>query len=158
MRMKAGIMILLAVMLCVAGCATTSQDQTMMTQMQMRIGELERQVDAKDQRITELEYTLKDLSYDVKRAKEQPRTPVVSRPVSVASVPPVDGEIIRVNASAEDVQRALKSAGYYSGAIDGKIGSGTKQAIVQFQKDKNLKADGIVGRQTWELLKSFSGQ
>ena len=59
-RMKAGMLILLTVMLCVAGCATTAQDQTMVTQMQMRIGELERQVDAKDQRISELEYRIKN--------------------------------------------------------------------------------------------------
>lgn len=156
--MKAGGLVFLLVLLSVAGCATTAQDQTMVTQMQMRIGELERQVDAKDQRISELEYNLKDLSYDVRRVKEQPRTPVVSRPVSTADLPAVDGEIIRVNASPEDVQSALKNAGYYAGAIDGKIGPATRQAIVQFQQSKNLKADGIIGRQTWEHLRTFAGR
>ncbi len=155
--MKAGMMMIVVVALCVSGCATTAQDQTMVTQLQMRIGELQRQVDSKDQRITELEYSIKDMSYDLQRMKEQPRPAIVTRPVSVSDLPSVDGEIIRVNASAQEVQNALKSAGYYTGAIDGKVGPATQQAIVQFQKDKSLKADGIVGRQTWELLKSYSG-
>jgi peptidoglycan hydrolase-like protein with peptidoglycan-binding domain len=47
----------------------------------------------------------------------------------------------------------LKNAGYYAGAVDGKIGPITKKAIEEFQKANNLKADGKVGPKTWELLK-----
>ena len=158
MRERAGIVFLVfAVMIAVSGCATTAQDQTMVTRLQMRVGELERQLDGKDERITELEYNLKGLSYDVSRAKEQPRTTAAARP-AVTSAPDVDGEIIRVNASVEDVQRALKNAGYYTGNIDGKLGPMTRQSIVQFQQSKNLKADGVIGRQTWEQLRAFAGQ
>ena len=55
-----------------------------------------------------------------------------------------------------DVQAALQGAGYYSGNIDGKIGGQTIEAIKQFQKDNNLKVDGIVGAGTWSQLKSAS--
>jgi peptidoglycan hydrolase-like protein with peptidoglycan-binding domain len=65
-------------------------------------------------------------------------------------------QVIRVSVSPVVIQQALQNAGFYKGAIDGKIGSGTKSAIVNFQKSKGIKADGIIGRQTWELLKAYS--
>ncbi|WP_279232058.1 peptidoglycan-binding domain-containing protein [Clostridium sp. HBUAS56017] len=36
--------------------------------------------------------------------------------------------------------------------IDGNFGNGTANAVVQFQRDNNLSADGIVGRNTWREL------
>lgn len=54
-----------------------------------------------------------------------------------------------------NIQKALKKAGYYSGAIDGKVGPGTRDAITSFQKDNGLKADGVCGRGTWAKLKSY---
>lgn len=56
------------------------------------------------------------------------------------------------------IQKALKNAGYYQGALDGKIGPGTRDAVRAFQRDNGLKADGIVGRGTWEKLKAYSGE
>ena len=55
----------------------------------------------------------------------------------------------------EDIQRALKSAGFYAGAIDGKIGPVTKAAIQIFQKAKGLKVDGVVGPKTWAELEKY---
>ncbi|MBI4711007.1 MAG: peptidoglycan-binding protein [Candidatus Omnitrophica bacterium] len=54
-----------------------------------------------------------------------------------------------------NIQRALKKAGYYNGAIDGKVGPGTRDAIASFQKDNGLTADGVCGRGTWAKLKSY---
>jgi len=51
------------------------------------------------------------------------------------------------------IQRALKNAGYYAGAIDGKIGPKTLAAIKGFQKDNDLAVDGKVGPKTWTVLK-----
>jgi len=56
---------------------------------------------------------------------------------------------------ATSIQKALKNAGYYDGAIDGKIGSGTTEAIRRFQSENGLKADGICGRKTWAKLKMY---
>lgn len=56
---------------------------------------------------------------------------------------------------AADIQSALKSAGYYDGEVDGKIGPKTRDAIRAFQRDHNLKADGVCGKKTWEQLKSY---
>jgi len=48
----------------------------------------------------------------------------------------------------EDIQLALKKAGFYKGAIDGKIGKETRKAIKKFQEAKGLVPDGVVGPKT----------
>lgn len=53
------------------------------------------------------------------------------------------------------IQTALKNAGLYFGALDGKIGPLTKKAIEEFQKMKGLKADGKVGPLTWAELQKY---
>ena len=54
--------------------------------------------------------------------------------------------------SKKDIQRALRKAGYYHGAIDGKLGSQSRNAIKEFQEDHGLKVDGIAGSQTQKVL------
>ncbi|MDO8662871.1 MAG: peptidoglycan-binding domain-containing protein [Candidatus Omnitrophota bacterium] len=61
----------------------------------------------------------------------------------------------RVELSLKQIQRALKSAGFYQGPIDGKIGPKTKEAIRKFQKANGLKADGIVGKRTSAELNEY---
>ena len=46
------------------------------------------------------------------------------------------------------IQRKLKSLGFYTGSIDGIFGSGTKKAVIAFQKSCGIKADGIAGPTT----------
>lgn len=38
------------------------------------------------------------------------------------------------------------------GNIDGIFGTNTKNAVINYQKSKGLKADGIVGCNTWTAL------
>lgn len=57
--------------------------------------------------------------------------------------------------TALEIQTALKNANFYTGALDGKIGSMTKKAIEAFQKANNLQADGKVGPKTWGLLSKY---
>ncbi|MBQ5926917.1 MAG: peptidoglycan-binding protein, partial [Clostridia bacterium] len=52
----------------------------------------------------------------------------------------------------KEVQRRLKQWGYYDGSVDGVFGAGTKAAVVAFQKKNGLKADGIVGKATYQAL------
>lgn len=56
---------------------------------------------------------------------------------------------------SEDIQKALKGAGYYKGSIDGKIGPSTKDALKSFQQDNGLQPDGVCGRRTWDKLKVY---
>jgi hypothetical protein len=53
---------------------------------------------------------------------------------------------------AADVQRALRSHGYYGGPIDGDIGSGSRAAIRNYQRDHGL---GVTGRIDTALLRSL---
>ncbi len=57
--------------------------------------------------------------------------------------------------AAKDIQAALKSAGYYAGEVDGKIGPKTKKAIEDFQSANGLAADGKVGPKTWSILSKY---
>ncbi|MCD7896188.1 MAG: peptidoglycan-binding protein [Planctomycetaceae bacterium] len=59
---------------------------------------------------------------------------------------------IRVPVPVRTVQAALKEAGHYPGSIDGKVGRQTIAGITSFQRSQGIKADGIVGKQTWQLL------
>ena len=50
------------------------------------------------------------------------------------------------------VQEALKKAGFDPGISDGIFGPRTARAVTAYQKTMKIKADGIVGPQTWGLL------
>ena len=68
---------------------------------------------------------------------------------------------LRVGSSGEEVktlQTKLKRWGYYTGSIDGVFGSGTKKAVIAFQKKNGLTPDGVVGQATAKALgMSLSG-
>ncbi len=57
--------------------------------------------------------------------------------------------------SARDIQTALKNAGYYTGAIDGKLGPKSMKAVEEFQRASGLTADGKVGPKTWSVLSKY---
>ncbi len=52
----------------------------------------------------------------------------------------------------KEVQRRLKQWGYYTGAVDGIFGAGTRKAVIAFQKKNGLTADGVVGKATYAAL------
>ena len=60
--------------------------------------------------------------------------------------------------AVKDIQTALKKAGFDPGAIDGKTGPRTRQAIKEFQRTKGLVPDGKVGPKTWAELGKYLKQ
>lgn len=50
------------------------------------------------------------------------------------------------------IQTKLHEMGYYNDKVDGIFGSGTKNALMSFQKDNGLSADGIAGTKTLQAL------
>lgn len=50
------------------------------------------------------------------------------------------------------VQEKLTNLGYSTNGVDGIFGSGTKSAVIKYQRAKGLSADGIVGQNTWKKL------
>jgi len=51
-----------------------------------------------------------------------------------------------------ELQQALTAAGYDPGPADGTYGQGTEAAVVAFQEDNDLAADGVVGTETAAAL------
>jgi peptidoglycan hydrolase-like protein with peptidoglycan-binding domain len=101
-----------------------------------------------------LEETQEPLSIEVSPAASVTSQPTTVAPASeaarTAQIPlPPQGPYKPTN---QQIQAALKNAGYYTGEIDGKIGPMTKKAIKDFQAANSLEADGKVGTKTWAAL------
>ncbi len=141
-----------------AGCVSTQQP-TVLNQLQIQIAQLERQLEKKEGEISDLKYQVEGLSAQFEDLEKRSATEEVSfktekNKVSSETVQS-DERIIRVAVAAEDVQLALKNAGYYTGEIDGKVGIKTKKAVEEFQQGHGLRGDGVVGEKTWSQLKEY---
>ncbi|HEY2931407.1 MAG TPA: peptidoglycan-binding domain-containing protein [Acidobacteriota bacterium] len=75
----------------------------------------------------------------------------VGTELSVRTIAAPQGKVMS-SSSASDIQRALKDKGYYTGAIDGKIGPATRRALMNFQRDNNLPVTGRADDKTREAL------
>lgn len=131
------------VFLSLAGCATTGRNAMYLEkeQLQARVKQLEQEAQYKDRKISDLEYELD------KRYVE----PKVVKTVKIDSNEKTKPQ----KATSKNIQIALKKAGFYKGAIDGKIGKDTKKAVLGFQKTNGLTADGVVGKKTWTKLSKY---
>ena len=99
---------------------------------QSKIQALRNEIQLKDQRIVELEnkFNSRSKGFSLKSV------------IQVSQVSPLD------------LQKALKKAGVYVGPIDGRITQTVVDAIKEFQKSKNLRVDGVVGKRTWQVLQN----
>ena len=91
---------------------------------------------------------------------------VISGPI-VTTPPPASDEnlsyaepkrTLRMGMSGLDVQYTqdrLKKLGYYTGASDGKFGSGMYAAVKAFQERNSLSVDGVIGSGTRKVLFSL---
>ncbi|WP_255298272.1 spore cortex-lytic enzyme [Brevibacillus dissolubilis] len=60
------------------------------------------------------------------------------------------------NGEVWDLQYRLNLLGYYTQGSDGIYGPGVTRAVRAFQYQYGLPVDGVVGAQTWSVLKKFS--
>lgn len=94
------------------------------------------------------------------RAEQQQDAPPSSATALTAPSSPVS-RTLNKNSKGDDVllvQQTLQALGYSVGQLDGIYGSGTKEAVRQFQARNGLDADGIAGPQTLEKLFSEQAQ
>jgi len=92
--------------------------------------------------------------YTVPRSNSTPPSSVLpSAPRSAPSTLP--GNSAKFKEIVMQVQLALQAFGYYSGTIDGVIGSQSKAALMSFQKDYGLSVTGTI---TPEVLNAFGIQ
>ena len=113
-----------------AGCATTRSSSTV---------SLENRVQVLENKVGALETDLQS-------------TPQGSASMSET---PAGSAVSAEKLTNKQIQKALKNAGYYDGTIDGKMGRKTRTAIKEFQKSNDLKADGVVGKNTKERLLKY---
>lgn len=146
-----------------SGCTTMNQSSGQSKLLQQRVVELERELARKDQELANLRYdsgnyevgtsNFQEIVFDEKLLKEFEESDPVK--ITKSSKQECSSSDKYVKKTSYNIQRALKYAGCYSGRIDGKIGKYTKRAIRNFQRQKGLKVDGIVGKRTWSALKCY---
>ena len=100
--------------------------------------------------------SLVDLTY-VEMSMTPTPSPAYGNIMAVTIDPnaPTPAPVIRHGAQGEEVknlQSRLKTLGYYQGEIDGQFGGGTRSAVILFQQQHDLEADGIVGMVTSAIL------
>lgn len=81
--------------------------------------------------------------------------------VTIDPSAPTPQPVLRSGSQGEEVwqlQERLQELGYYSSAVDGQFGPGTKSAVIAFQQQHGLDADGIVGEGTKAVLYSDAAQ
>ena len=69
---------------------------------------------------------------------------------------PQDNSSLVIN-STLDIQQFLSNNGFNPGPIDGQSGPKTKNAIISFQKENGLLADGIAGNKTKTAMRAYTG-
>jgi N-acetylmuramoyl-L-alanine amidase len=72
-----------------------------------------------------------------------------------APTPTTDLPTLRLGMRGEAVtglQQRLKTLGFFSGGVDGIFGAKTKIAVKALQNKFKIKADGVVGKSTWEVI------
>jgi murein L,D-transpeptidase YcbB/YkuD len=141
------------------GCATAGRQSSAVSQLEIRVAQIEGQIDAQGQDIADIKSNISTISKYGQQGSRSlaaittPREQVESSVSNESSSG--DHSILRVPVDPREVQRALKSAGHYTGAIDGKLGAGSQKAIKEFQAEHELVSDGIIGKRTWMQLKGY---
>ena len=69
---------------------------------------------------------------------------------------PKDNSSLTIN-STLDIQQFLANNGFNPGPIDGQTGPKTTNAIISFQKENGLLADGIAGNKTKAAMRAYTG-
>lgn len=65
------------------------------------------------------------------------------------------GETYKYNDEVRKLQYMLNEIGYNPGAVDGKMGYRTRDALKEFQSEYDLKPGGYLGEKTWEKIKAI---
>ena len=94
------------------------------------------------------ENALREAGYKPKPPGTKPEKPI-EKPVPTVKSTVRKGD---KNEYVEILIKALHEMGYYHGKMDDYFWTATDAAVRKFQRDKGLKADGIVGPKTWASI------
>ena len=164
-------MLLIQAVLLLAGCATVSRRELdeEIQDLRRQMSSLSTQAKQKDEQIASLERSLNDKSVDEKiQAELKEKERLVSslqealdkeakeRAKLAERLDVLTGKYKPTpNSSIKQIQIALQNAGYDPGAIDGLMGSRSRKAIRDFQKDNGLDITGKIDKVTWEKLRIY---
>ena len=56
------------------------------------------------------------------------------------------------------LQSRMSAVGFNTGGVDGRFGATTEAAVKQLQQNFNLSVDGVVGRQTWDVVDALENE
>lgn len=87
-------------------------------------------------------------------------TPIQNIPTSPPILRKGQGKTSQEQTQIRRLQTLLKQAGFLPSnvVIDGLFGQQTENAVIAFQKTKNITADGVVSLRTWQLLEQATSQ
>ncbi len=135
--MKKTLCLVLLAGLVASGCTLNFDEK--ITSMEKRIEATEGRLDSLEARADSTEQRQATIEEELTRGKGSGATAAISM-------------------TDEEIQAALKNAGFYTGNIDGKMGPATDKAIKDFQAANSLKADGVAGAKTKSLLAKYLTQ
>ena len=142
-------LMLMVGLIALSGCASRKTGK--------KVDTIQAQVNAMTDELVRLDQSLQDTRAALQA--QEGKGEVSESPATISGMGVAVGGMYRTPSGFEipsvNIQKALKKAGYYNGALDGKVGPGTRDAIAAFQKDNGLTADGVCGRGTWAKLKSY---
>jgi murein L,D-transpeptidase YcbB/YkuD len=124
---------LLMVFFALSGCVTTQPPATSAAGSAPAVQEYQTKINSLEMELTRL----KDENYNLRKQLEAVSKREIRMP------------------NATEIQTALKKAGLFKGAVDGKIGPETKEAVRKFQQANSVTPDGVVGSKTWSLLSKY---
>lgn len=83
--------------------------------------------------------------FNLRRTKDQSDSACATVQTAVLRQGATGGEV-------KELQRRLKTWGYYNGAVDGVYGKATVEAVKYFQRKNGLTVDGVAGIATYAAL------
>ncbi len=105
------------------------------------------------------------LAVQIRNTRQEYEQLVSLTPEPTIAPPPLEYRpveaLLRVGSIGPEViqlQNRLKELGFYDGEVDGKYFAGTETAVLAFQTQHGLDADGMAGAQTLEKLYSTEAQ
>ena len=136
----------LAAVSVLSGCASLALSQDLQR--------LQSQVALVDERVTQLERvsTRTPIAAATSQTSTSGTTQTAEEPKQTQRSAPAERTRVVFRPATSDIQQALQDAGHFKGAVDGKMGPVTREAIREFQRMNGLQVDGIVGNKTWSKL------
>jgi len=142
--------VLMAAVVFISGCETVPK------KFREEVSGIKSKVDTLESRVEGVETKQSDVERMANEQAQRLEDMKAEKQNSVKTNITIKNRSTQSRTHMKEIQTCLKNAGFYNGKTDGVKGRGTKKAIKSFQKANGLRADGVVGAKTWELLSKYA--